>query len=145
MLWNEHWQFIYRAFHKYLYSVQSLDHLTYSMDFSQPTWEEISRSAPPAKTSLGHKPHVGPGWPVMSIPHVGTSCPYLTLTMEGHLPAPLPATRLWLPSWAQFHGGGGESFAPNPSALLVLQMLHQSPSPTRRTWPQHLFLIYLCI
>ena len=58
MLWNGHWQFIYGASHKYLYSVQSLDHLTYSMDFNQHTWEEISCSAPPVMTSLRHKPHM---------------------------------------------------------------------------------------
>ena len=58
MLWNEQWQFIYGASHKYLYSVHSLKHLNYSMDFGQHTWEEISRSSPPVKTSLRHKPHM---------------------------------------------------------------------------------------
>ena len=58
MLWNEQWPFIYGASHKYLYSVHSLKHLTYSMDFGQHTWEEISRSSPPVKTSLRHKPHM---------------------------------------------------------------------------------------
>lgn len=112
MLWNEHWQFIYRAFHKYLYSVQSLDHLDLLHGLLANLHEKKSRSALQPRP-LGHKPHVGPGWPVMSIPMSVPSCPHHP--HHGRPPpAPLPATRLWLPSWAQFHGDGGESFCSKP-------------------------------